>query len=85
MTKEEILSSYGDLPCRFSSYYKFDFAFRGIADDGTKVVIHVGGCSDDIYRFSVDADTPVTLKSLDGDYHNASVYRDGAVIWEDFR
>ncbi len=83
MTKEEALKTYGDVPCRFSSYYKYDFAFRGIAADGAKVAIHIGGNSDDIYRLEVSANTVTSLRKEGGEWSLACVHKDGDLLWED--
>ena len=51
MTYKEFIDKYGDEKVMFSSYYKYTFNFR--SKNG--LFICVGGCSDDIYRFDVEA------------------------------
>ena len=61
MTKEEVLKKYGDIPLKFHGYYKYVFTFAEIAEDGTEIVVEYGGCSDEIYRFELTADTTMSL------------------------
>lgn len=81
MTKEEAISKYGDVPLKFSSYYKYSFRFSGVAEDGAAISISVGGDSDDIYKFEVNSETVLKLK--DEDYRYASIDKDGKEVWED--
>ena len=53
---ERALERYGKVELKFDNYYKYAFEFRGKAADGTIVVLKVYG---DVYRFEVDAVTPV--------------------------
>ena len=40
---KQAIKKYGQVPCKFSHYYKYEFTFIGKAEDGTKVVITIGG------------------------------------------
>ncbi len=57
MKKEQAQEFYDeyaeDLKLTFSSYYKYEFTFTGEIED-MRVVVSMGGDSDDIYRLSVD-------------------------------
>ena len=64
-TLEEAKNIYGDVPLKFTSYYKFSFTFAGEAGDGAEVIASVGGDSTDIYKMPVNADDVETLNSLD--------------------
>jgi len=81
MTKDEVLMKYGDVPLKFDRYYKYTFSFSGIASDGAVISLWYGGDHNDIYRFSVDKDTVMTLKE---EYKEATVYKDGAGLWSDY-
>lgn len=82
MDEQEALKLYGGLPLFFNSYYKYSFTFNAIAEDGNKVFVTTGGSSDDIYRYSVDAESPVFLK--DGEYSCRGVIGpDGKTLWLD--
>lgn len=65
MTRNEFIEKYGEVEVTFSSYYKFSFHFKGEAENGDVIKVSVGGNSDDIYKFDVTADNPVTIASLD--------------------
>jgi hypothetical protein len=80
MNKEQILDLYGDLPLKFSSYYKYSFSYSAVAPDGVRVHASYGGTSEGIYRYSVTPEKAITLRS--GDWDSATVIRDGVVIWE---
>lgn len=82
MTKEEVLAKYGNLPLRFSSYYKYSFTFKGAADDGTVVYASLGGSADDIYKLSVTSDSVIALN--DKDYSSAHVSRNDKLLWEEY-
>lgn len=83
MTKEEVLALYGEVPCKFTSYYKYTFSFSGVAPDGAKVHLDIGGNYDDIYRCSV---TPESLEKLSSDcWVFAQVLKNGKEIWHENR
>ena len=65
LTIKEVREMYGNLPLRFSSYYKFSFTFVGVAEDCVEVVASYGGNSDDIYKFDVRADKDYTINELE--------------------
>jgi hypothetical protein len=80
-TLDSIIEKYNDLvKLKFSSYYKYSFSFRGNTEDGLEIYASVGGSADDIYKFSVDANTEETLKSLLPNY--ISVKKDGQMLHE---
>lgn len=83
MTKEEIISKYGDVQLTFASYYKYSFAYEGKAEDGSVISASVGGNSDEIYRYSVSRDSTTTLKADEWMY--ASVHKDGQEVWSEYR
>jgi len=62
MTKEEMLAKYGDVLLKFEHYYKFVFTFIGDAEDGAHIMVSVGGNADDIYKFSVTAESATNLR-----------------------
>lgn len=72
MTKEEVLEKYGDVPLRFSSYYKYSFRFSGLAEDGVKIFASIGGNADDIYRWEITPDKVITLNDDDPSYFSLS-------------
>jgi hypothetical protein len=65
LTKEQFLEQYGDVLVQFSSYYKYSFSYRGVAMDGTVVVVKSGGDSSDIYRTFVAADVIISVSEVD--------------------
>lgn len=84
METKEVIELYGDLPLKFSSYYKYSFTYEANAPDGTTVWASYGGCADDIYRHEVKAGDTITLRA--GDQWNcAGVYRDGKSIWSTYK
>lgn len=87
MTREDVIAKYGDVKCFFSSYYKHRFTFRGIADDGMVVFLHIGGYGgDDIYRFSCEAENPETIRMNDCGVNNPAVFSiketNGKIVYE---
>jgi hypothetical protein len=83
MTRFEVLEKYGDLPLRFSSYYKYSFTFSGIAPDGAKISADVGGDASDIYRLDVTPNTTRTLQS--GDLEGISVMVGDETIFSEWK
>lgn len=63
MTREEFYEKYRDVKFKFSSYYKYTFSFVG-EYDGKTVTIGVGGGSDEICSFEVEADCLESIESL---------------------
>ena len=61
MKQEEFIKKYGEEKVKFSSYYKYSFTFKN--EKGLS--ISVGGDSDDIYRFDVDADKEYLVSALE--------------------
>lgn len=55
MTLEDAISKYGNIPLRFSSYYKFSFAFKW-EDDNVIVSASYWWDSDSVYRYTVTRD-----------------------------
>jgi hypothetical protein len=68
MTWEEAMAKWGDVALTFARYYKYSFAFKGIAPDGATVTAFAGGDHNDIYRWVVVAGEEVTLRSLDPNF-----------------
>jgi len=68
VTQTEFNKLYGDVEVEFVSYYKYSFTFSGVADDGTRIVVSVGGCADDIYKMDVTAGEKVKVEDLYGSY-----------------
>lgn len=83
LSKEQAMQKYGDVPCKFKSYYKYTFYFHGWADDGTHVAISIGGDHDAIYRYEVNLDTAETLNR--DDWYSATVSLDGKELWGEYR
>lgn len=81
LSREEVLAKYGEVDLFFSAYYKYSFGFSGIADDGVKVYMCIGGDSGDIYRFIVSRDEPKKLKDMEWGF--ARVSRDDQEIWSE--
>ena len=81
MTKEEVLKEYGDVPLKFSSYYKYSFSFYG-EKNGATIYATIGGNADDIYRFELCADSKITLN--EGRHNSATICdKDGKEFWEE--
>jgi hypothetical protein len=83
MNEKTLLSDYGTVKVTFSSFYKFSFTFTGQTPEGHKLVISVGGCPDEVYRFEVVADHQKTVASLMSEVmvQVATVYdADGTVV-----
>lgn len=67
MTKDEFMEQHGDVLVKFASYYKYDFTFTGMLDNGCSISVNVGGDSSDIYKMSVDADDEQAVYNLSPD------------------
>ena len=63
MNRKEFYDKYGDVKVKFSSYWKYTFVFTGEVD-GTLISVRVGGDSNGIYRFEVDANSVETVLGL---------------------
>ncbi len=87
MELEEVAKLYGDVPLKFSSYYKYSFTYSGIAGDGAMISATYGGSADHIYRYDV---TPQTVKTITNEpktwWHAISIQKDGNEIfdWSDY-
>ena len=82
MDKEQALLEYGDVPLKFKSYYKYCFTFEG-CKNGNTIRMEIGGNSDDIYRFYVDANMPMTIKN-NPDYNFVSIRSaENTLIWQE--
>jgi hypothetical protein len=78
LTRSEFYAKYGDVSVKFSSYYKYTFAFSGVTKDGDKLVVGYGGNNEQIYRFDCSADAEVTVMDLQP--YEGYVMRDGVQI-----
>jgi hypothetical protein len=78
MTKAEFLTKYGDVKVVFSSYYKFTFDYSAELEDGTSIVINVGGRADEIYRHEVSPNNPEKISDLDP--YGGTVFAKGTEI-----
>lgn len=67
LNEKEFLELYGEAKVVFTSYYKYSFSFRG-EFNGKSIYVSVGGSSDDIYRFDVDAEKEYAVKELGMSY-----------------
>ena len=65
MTRAEFMEKYRDAKVKFSSYYKYTFTFTGSLPGGDRIVVEVGGDSDDIYKMEVVPDYEETVASLE--------------------
>jgi hypothetical protein len=82
MTKQEFFAQYGEVALKFSSYYKYEFYFEGVAPDGTLIVTRYGdGDSSTIYRFSVDAINEVWRVSGALQWYSIYAKKDGESIF----
>lgn len=77
MTRDEFLNKYGDVLVTFTDYYKYAFRFSADLDDGSRLVVEVGGDADEIYRMTVDT-KPHTARVLEP--YAGSVYKDGEIV-----
>lgn len=78
LTSKEFMAKYGDVPVKFSRYYKYVFYFTAVLDDGSTLEVGVGGNSDDIYRVEV---VPELTEPASAQYPNrGSVYKDGKEV-----
>lgn len=69
MAYEEFIDKYGDEKVLFSSYYKYTFNFRSV----NGLLVSIGGCSDEIYRASIEAGVEYSVRAL----NPCSAYLDG--------
>lgn len=77
MTKAEFLANYGDVDCKFESYYKYRFSYAGTAPDGATVMLRVGGCADDIYKHEC---SPDAVETANGDGYSYVKVRMGPPV-----
>jgi hypothetical protein len=77
MNREDFLDKYGEVYVEFSSYYKYSFTYGADISEG-RLIVSFGGNADDIYRESVTAREPVTVKSLDINF--GCVRKDGEEV-----
>ena len=74
ISRTEFNELYGDVEVEFNSYYKYTFEFRGETKTFEPVSISFGGCSDEIYKESIEAGEKVKVRDIEGKY--ATVYTD---------
>jgi hypothetical protein len=85
MTLKEVCEIYGGVPLKFTYYYKYVFNFVGIAEDGTKIEICIGGHPEDIYRFTVHHNSVEYLKDENyakNDIDNIYISKNGQIIFK---
>lgn len=63
LTEQQFMEQYGEAKVTFTSYYKYSFSFVG-EFEGKKISIVVGGTTDDIYRFAVEANEEYQVKEF---------------------
>ena len=66
ITEDRLRQEFGDVLVRFSSYYKYRFAFGADLPDGRRLLAYVGGDHNSIYRLSVGTEE-IAVKLLDAD------------------
>lgn len=81
LTAQEATEKYGDIPLKFSRYYKYVFSFFGERGD---IHIHAdfGGSSDDIYRYEIDADAPKYLADIEANWHSVNITDAGDKVFD---
>ena len=86
ITKEVVLAKYGNIPLKFSSYYKYQFYFGATAPDGARISGGYGGDADDIYRYEVDPDKPILVKDYEQSFMSLTIRLNNETIfdWSDF-
>lgn len=84
MTKDEYEATYGAVPLRFSSYYKYSFTFSGTAPDGAEISASYGGNSGDIYRHAVDRDSTSPASITAGSWFSVTVTKNGAEVFSHY-
>lgn len=82
MNREEMLEKYGTVPLKFTGYYKYSFSFSGVAPDGAKIYVSIGGNASDIYRLEVDPDDAITIKA--DDPCSISIKKDDVKIYSEY-
>lgn len=65
VTKDEFLEKFGNIQVQFKRYFKYEFEYIGVTEDGDNISVMVGGNSDDIYDHEVVPNTYVSVASLD--------------------
>jgi len=68
MTKEQILDKYGEVVLKFTNYFKYEFYFLGVTENGTQIFTSIGGTSCSIYNIDVSSDAKETLLSLEPEW-----------------
>jgi hypothetical protein len=58
---KEAIDKYGKVDLYFVAYYKYSFCFCGKMEDGTEVVIGLGGNANDMYKLEVERNRPEHL------------------------
>jgi hypothetical protein len=79
MTFTELVDKYGLVKVKFTTYYKYMFTFKGQID-GLEVIVYVGGSSDDIYKFDVDADQEYEVRGLP--FYGVEIWEGSKLIGE---
>ena len=85
MTREEVLSKFGNMQLYFDSYYKFVFVFIGqdyvnndlesgfLEHNLITVTLCVGGESSDIYKLSISGTDSIRLKKFMNEFGYSSL------------
>lgn len=63
LSEKQVLEKYGNVEVEFSHYYNFVFLYVGNFED-KEIAIEVGGDSEDISRFQVQARRKYLIKEL---------------------
>lgn len=61
MKKNAFIEKYANAEVEFDSYWKYTFVYVGMLEDGSNIMVWVGGNADDIYRHAVSPDTKYTV------------------------
>lgn len=65
MTEVEVNEKFKDTPLFFKSYYKYNFTFAGVTNQGLMIVAGFGGNSDDIYKEDIRVEKPIIFGECD--------------------
>lgn len=75
MTNRELSEKYGHIEVGFSCYYKYQFMYTGLTDDGKDILVTYGDT--DIYRTNLDLVEQVS-QLLYGD--NTTIRIEGEIV-----
>jgi hypothetical protein len=88
LSKEELLSEYGEVKVKFISYYKYQFSFETVLDNGEVVALTIGNRSnpEGIYRLNIESpDQEFIINNLINDISTVLIHNKDCTVYKEYK